>query len=86
MKVSQKTGSEANIGFRHALMPSYLGLHPPKAAFLGFRTQSWSSFKMTFVIINCDSYTTDVYANLCLHLIRTFIYLLVALSTGSVPS
>ncbi|ROI33828.1 Leukocyte elastase inhibitor [Anabarilius grahami] len=25
MKVSQETGSEANIGFRHALMPSYLG-------------------------------------------------------------
>ena len=30
MKVSQETGSEANIGFGRALMPSYLGMHPHK--------------------------------------------------------
>jgi len=33
IKVSQKTGSEANIGFGRALMPYYLGMHPLKAAF-----------------------------------------------------
>jgi len=30
---SQKTGREANIGLGHALIPSYLGMHPPKAGF-----------------------------------------------------
>ncbi len=34
MKISQETGSEADIGFRCALMHSYLGLHPSKATFL----------------------------------------------------
>jgi len=32
-KVFLETGSEANIGFGHAFMPSYLGMLPPKAAF-----------------------------------------------------
>jgi len=36
MKVSQEKGSEANIGFGCALMPSYLGMCPLKAAFLSF--------------------------------------------------
>lgn len=31
MKVS--SGTEANIGFGGALMPSYLRMHPPKASF-----------------------------------------------------
>ncbi len=39
MKVSHETGSEDNFGFRHALMPSYLGMLPPKAAFFSFRMQ-----------------------------------------------
>jgi len=39
MKVSQETGSEANIRFGRALMPSYLEMCPPKAAFSSFRTQ-----------------------------------------------
>ncbi|ROL44622.1 Glutamate decarboxylase 1 [Anabarilius grahami] len=39
MKVSQETGSEANIGFGRALMPSYLEMCPQKAAFSSFRTQ-----------------------------------------------
>ncbi len=36
MEVSHETGSEANFGFGHALMPSYLGMCPPKAAFFFF--------------------------------------------------
>ncbi len=39
MKVSHETGSEANFGFGHALIPSYLGMCPPKAAFFSFRMQ-----------------------------------------------
>ncbi len=39
MKVSHETGSEANFGFGRALMPSYLGMCPPKAAFFSFRIQ-----------------------------------------------
>ncbi len=38
-KVSHETGSEANFGFGRALMPSYLGMLPPKAAFFSFRMQ-----------------------------------------------
>ncbi len=39
-KVSHhETGSEANFGFGRALMPSYLGMCPPKAAFFSFRMQ-----------------------------------------------
>ncbi len=40
MKVSQETGSEANIGFECALLPSYLEMCPSKAAFSSFQTQS----------------------------------------------
>ncbi len=36
MKASQETTTEANIEFGHALMPSYLVKHPPKAAFFQF--------------------------------------------------
>ncbi len=36
MKVSHETGSEANFGFGRALMPSYLGMLLPKAAFFSF--------------------------------------------------
>ncbi len=39
MKASHETGSEANFGFGHALMPSYLEMCPPKAAFFSFRMQ-----------------------------------------------
>ncbi len=39
MKVSHETGSEANFGFGRALMPSYLEMCPPKAAFFSFRMQ-----------------------------------------------
>ncbi len=39
VKVSHETGSEANFGLGRALMPSYLGMCPPKAAFLSFRMQ-----------------------------------------------
>ncbi|ROL47043.1 hypothetical protein DPX16_20695 [Anabarilius grahami] len=39
MKVSHETGSEANIGFGCALMPSYLEMCPQKAAFSSFQTQ-----------------------------------------------
>ncbi len=39
MKVSHETGSEANFGFGRALMPSYLGMLLPKAAFFSFRMQ-----------------------------------------------
>ncbi len=35
MKTSQKTGSEADIGFGCALMHSYLGMHP----FFSFQMQ-----------------------------------------------
>ncbi len=41
MKVSHETGSEANFGFERALMPSCLGMCPPKAAFFSFRMQPW---------------------------------------------
>ncbi len=39
MKASHETGSEANFGFRRALMPSCLVMLPPKAAFFSFRMQ-----------------------------------------------
>ncbi len=39
-KVSHETGSKANFGFGRALMPSYLGMCPPKAAFFSFRMQT----------------------------------------------
>lgn len=39
MKASRETGTEAINDFGRALMPSYLGIHPPKAAFFSFRTQ-----------------------------------------------
>ncbi len=39
MKVSHKTGSEANFGLRRALMPSYLRMLPLNAAFFSFRMQ-----------------------------------------------
>jgi len=39
VKVSQETGSEVNIGFGHALMPSYLEMRPLKAAFSSFWMQ-----------------------------------------------
>ncbi len=39
MKASHETGSEANFGFGRALMPSYLGVLAPKAAFFSFRMQ-----------------------------------------------
>ncbi len=32
--------TQANFGFGRALMPSYLEIHPPKAAFFSFRIQS----------------------------------------------
>ncbi|KTF72260.1 hypothetical protein cypCar_00042777, partial [Cyprinus carpio] len=41
MKASQETGTEANIEFGRALMPSYLGMRPPKAAFFSFPMQPW---------------------------------------------
>ncbi len=39
-KVSHETGSEANFGFGHALMLSYLEMCPPKAGFFSFRVQN----------------------------------------------
>ncbi len=39
MKASHETGSEANFGFGHALMPSNLEMCPPKAAFFSFWMQ-----------------------------------------------
>ncbi len=39
MMVSHETGSEANFGFGRALMPSYLGRRPLKAAFFSFQMQ-----------------------------------------------
>ncbi len=42
MKVSHERGSEANFGFGRALMPSCLGMLPPKAAFFSFRMQPTS--------------------------------------------
>ncbi len=39
MKVSHETGSEANFGLGRALMPSYCGMCPRKAAFFSFRMQ-----------------------------------------------
>ena len=46
MKASQETGTETNTEFGRALMPSYLGMHPPKAAFFSFQMQagSWSLY------------------------------------------
>ncbi len=44
MEVSHEKGSEANFGFGRALMPSYLGMLSPKAAFFSFRMQSMSPF------------------------------------------
>ncbi len=41
MKASHETGSEANFGFGHALMPSCLEMRPPKAVFFSFRMQPW---------------------------------------------
>ncbi len=38
-KVSHETGSVATFGFGCALMPSCLGMLPPKAAFFSFRMQ-----------------------------------------------
>ncbi len=42
MKVSHETGSEANLGFGRALIPSYLKMRPPQAAFFIFWTQPHS--------------------------------------------
>ncbi len=39
MKASHETGSETNFGFGRALMPSYLGMCSPKAAFFSFQMQ-----------------------------------------------
>ncbi len=36
MKVSHETGSEANFGFGHALMPSCLDMLPPKGNIFQF--------------------------------------------------
>ncbi len=38
MKASQM-GSKADIGLGHALMPSYLAVHPQKATFISFQMQ-----------------------------------------------
>ncbi len=51
MKVSHETGSDSNLGFGCALMPSYLAMHPPRAAFFSFWIQC-----MSFVFlksVNC---------------------------------
>ncbi len=39
MKVSQEAGSQDTFGFERGLMPFYLEVCPPKAAFSGFQTQ-----------------------------------------------
>ncbi len=39
MKVSHETGSEASFGFGCALVPSYLGTCPQKAACFSFQMQ-----------------------------------------------
>ncbi len=39
MKGSHETESEANVGFRRASMPSWLGMCPPKTAFFSFQMQ-----------------------------------------------
>ncbi len=36
MKASQETGSDTNIGFRQALLPSYLRMLPAETAFISF--------------------------------------------------
>ncbi len=35
-KAAHETGSEANFVFGHALMPSYLGMCPPKGSIFQF--------------------------------------------------
>ncbi len=49
MKVSHETGSEANFGFGRSLMPSYLEMRPPMAAFYIFRMQLWSSSSLEYL-------------------------------------
>ncbi len=54
-KVSHETGSKANFGFGRALMPSYLGMCPPKAAFSVFGCRQYMSMP-TFalrIVDNC---------------------------------
>ncbi|KTG35631.1 hypothetical protein cypCar_00036780 [Cyprinus carpio] len=51
MEASQETGTDAYTEFGHALMSSYLGMHPPKAAFIRFRMQPMFSAGNLLVII-----------------------------------
>ncbi len=53
MKVSHETENEANFGFGRALMPSYLGMCPLKAAFFSFRRQPW--FRKFASLFSCFS-------------------------------
>ncbi len=46
MKASHETGSEANFGLGRALMPFYLEMRPPKAAFFSFRMQPYRTRMM----------------------------------------
>ncbi len=48
IRVSHETGSEANFGFGRTLMPSFLGMLPPKAAFFSFRMQPLSARYIVF--------------------------------------
>ncbi len=40
-KASHETGSEANVGFGRALMPSYLEMHPRRQHFSVFGCSQW---------------------------------------------
>jgi len=53
MKASHETGSKANFGSRYALMPSYFGMCPPKAAFFSFRMQPLSDYIPCYLSALC---------------------------------
>ncbi len=53
MKASHETGSEANFGFGRALMPSYLEMRPPKAAFFSLWMQPLYDFTIGRIAHNC---------------------------------
>ncbi len=83
MKASHETGSEANFGLGRALMPSYLGMCPPKAAFFSFRMQPWSGLVCVYYAADLSLTSSFDYSSmisLCLcgprHLVCLIFHLL----------
>ncbi len=59
-------GSEANFGFGRALMTSYLGMHPPKAAFSDAATHTLLSLVLLLADISKHIHVSCVFFLPCL--------------------